>query len=438
MPSAFIRQFKSSFSMRQRGDAVYVSGDDLIEPLAEVVRTADGYVLFLALTCNPCYWMGTRVATVASAYQNFRPVMFTVHYVPQVSVTTPGTVICGTLWNTPASVTSFQQSMVTSNGGAMSQCYVPFSSRVRLGSALPQNLFTCAGNLDPDHNPFVFLALMRGADVVPGYFHVSYTYELRNPLGYSVEYAMFRADANAWDDSYENISGVTLSPLPGFAGPGLVFDVETETGPMYNGSPITLPNTLKCLMFANTANVRSERAKHIHASLQSVLITGERLAPGTYLETIGGYFAWNWATGDAYGIGWWDDGHYEYSFDADFDSNTFLFWYTTNDHYPVMTYVYSYSPESQRITDWVLVTKSTLGSLVQPNLIMHIDPLPSADITAKRCSAPPLLKAAPSSDSDTDSESPACSTTKPNRPVPMRPRPRKLPGRPRPTPGGFD
>lgn len=97
----------------------------------------DGTTLFAVIPSNPAYWTGTRVAVLASAYFNYRPLRMSFHYVPQVPVTYAGTVVSGTLWNGQAVESDVQQTLVTSNGGMMNQCYVPADSRVILGRNLP-------------------------------------------------------------------------------------------------------------------------------------------------------------------------------------------------------------------------------------------------------------------------------------------------------------
>lgn len=40
-----------------------------------------------------------------------------------------------------------------------------------------------SGQFNRDTNPFAFLAIMQGASVIPGYFFVSYVYDMWNPVG---------------------------------------------------------------------------------------------------------------------------------------------------------------------------------------------------------------------------------------------------------------
>lgn len=164
-----------------------VSGCDLVYQVPrDLVPNQDS--LFAVIPCNPAYWLGTRVASLASTYSNYRPVRMTFHYVPQVPVTEKGTVVMGTLWNAGARDEALQQTLLTSNGGLMCQCYIPADTNVALSTALPQNSFYMAGPFNRDTNPFVFVALVRGSQVVPGYFYVSYSFDFWNPVGESWTY----------------------------------------------------------------------------------------------------------------------------------------------------------------------------------------------------------------------------------------------------------
>lgn len=52
-------------------------------------------------------------------------------------MTVAGTVVAGTLWCGQSPSDDLQQTLVTSNGGIMNQCYVPADSRLALGQNLP-------------------------------------------------------------------------------------------------------------------------------------------------------------------------------------------------------------------------------------------------------------------------------------------------------------
>lgn len=241
LPAAYISHVRSRFTYNYRGkSSCVVSGCDLIYSIpTDLAASTD--TLFTIIPANPAYWKGTRIAMIAPAYQNYRPLNFKVSYIPQVSVTQPGTVFMGTLWNAAAPTQNIQQSLITSNGGLLTQCYVPADTSVKLGSNLQQRLFQLSGSLNLDTNPFTFLAGVRGSTVVPGYFYVTYRYEFRNPLGES------------W--TYNNTGLTTLAQLPiqtaesngtlillsqnGSLGPGTQLDRESD-GIKYHGSPVNL------------------------------------------------------------------------------------------------------------------------------------------------------------------------------------------------------
>lgn len=164
---------------------------------------------------------------MAAMYLNWRPLKMYFCYVPQVSVNQEGTVVMGTLWNGSAPSNNLQQTLFTSNGGLMTQCYVPAVSEVKLGSNLPQNMFNMNGPLEQGTNPFMFMAALRGANVVPGYFYVMYQFEFKNPVGeawdYGVRYKTPLSNVEAFD--VDNISVVPLSQY-GSYGPGTVFGYD--------------------------------------------------------------------------------------------------------------------------------------------------------------------------------------------------------------------
>lgn len=164
---------------------------------------------------------------MAAMYLNWRPIKMYFCYIPQVSVNQEGTVVMGTLWNGSAPSSNLQQTLFTSNGGLMTQCYVPAVSEIKLGNNLPQNVFNTNGPLEQGTNPFMFLAALRGAAVVPGYFYVMYQFEFKNPVGeawdYGVRYKTALSNVEAFD--VDNISVVPLSQY-GSYGPGTVFGYD--------------------------------------------------------------------------------------------------------------------------------------------------------------------------------------------------------------------
>lgn len=197
--------------------------------------------------------MGTRISQFAPAYQNYRPLAFRVSYIPQVAVTQQGTVFMGTLWNQASPVSNIQQSLFTSNGGCLTQCYVPADTTVTLGRNLQQNLFTMNDALNPDTCPFMFLAGVRGATVVPGYFYVTYTYEFRNPIGsawsFNTSSLVTVADLSSMP-TYANMTFV-LAEQANELGPGTQLDLEADGMLYYHHTLVTLPSTTAGVLFSN-------------------------------------------------------------------------------------------------------------------------------------------------------------------------------------------
>lgn len=256
LPAAYASHVRARFNMLSKSSSgCRCSGTDLIYPIPATVSNSTD-TLFAIFPCNPAYWSGTRIAQIAPAYQNYRPIRFRVSYIPQVAVTQPGTVFMGTLWNEGAPVNDIQQSLFTSNGGCLTQCYIPCDTNVALGSNLQQNLFQMTDSLNPDTCPFLFLAGVRGGEVVPGYFYVSYEYEFKNPIGRAwTFYNSGLTTYGALPDvaQYNNQTIVLTSQLGNF-GPGTQLDRESD-GVYYHGSPVTtLTSTTPCILYANTQN----------------------------------------------------------------------------------------------------------------------------------------------------------------------------------------
>lgn len=257
LPAAYAAHVRPRFNVISRTPtSATISGCDLIYPIpAELEPGQD--TIFSIFPANPAYWAGTRVAQFAIAYQNYRPLKFNVSYIPQVAVTQSGTVFMGTLWNEAAPTNNIQQSLFTSNGGCLTQCYVPCDSLVHCGRNLQQNLFTMAGELNPNSCPFLFLAGVRGSEMVPGYFYVTYTYEFKNPIGSAWKFAVnanttvaaLRSLARA-----DNTTAVLLNQAGGY-GPGTELDVEVVSGQpkiFYHGSPVDLPDTTAIQVYTNS------------------------------------------------------------------------------------------------------------------------------------------------------------------------------------------
>lgn len=251
MPAAYASHVRPRMSIRRRGDGVVVSGCDLVYPIPLTIKEA-GLQVFSVIPCNPAYWTGTRIGRFAPAYMNYRPLSMTFSYIPQVAVTQQGTVYMGTLWNGAPSSEDLQQTLFTSNGGCLTQCYVPADTRIKLGANLQQNLFTMAGPINPNTSPFVFIAGVAGASVVPGYFYVTYSYELKNPIGSTWTYGRttFTTITDIAGHNEMNRSLILLQTAAGY-GPGTVMDIENEQDVYYNGTQVQLPQETQFILLWN-------------------------------------------------------------------------------------------------------------------------------------------------------------------------------------------
>lgn len=195
MPAAVITTFRKQFSiLQQSGTSMRVHGRDLIYKIPELLSSNSADVMTV-IPCNPAYWTGTRISAIASGYQNYRPIMFKVTYVPQCAVTQQGNVLAGTLWAMSPNPNDLQQTLRTSNGGMLVQCYKAHTTKIKLGNNLQFNLFRMGGKFDQESNPFIFMAIAIGTysngledKINPGYFYVEYEYELKNPIGNTIKY----------------------------------------------------------------------------------------------------------------------------------------------------------------------------------------------------------------------------------------------------------
>lgn len=300
LPSAYATHVRPRFNVLSRsGDSVRVSGCDLVYQLPTGITT-NSESIFSVIPANPNYWVGTRIAQFAAAYQNFRPVAITFSYIPQVAVTQQGTVVMGTLWNDSPPTQNLQQSLFTSNGGTMTQCYVPCDTSIALGSNLQQNLFTGSGDLNYDTNPFTFIALLRGGNVIPGYFYVSYVFDFKNAIGLSREFNNYSTTAASVNYA-QNVSILLKDPITGY-GAGTILDVEfsnTSTFSFnYHGTPVTVPETTNIQVFSNSqlggpAQLLDERIRLLEAQatpeLMSVRVSSVNYDIKDFTSFIGNY-----------------------------------------------------------------------------------------------------------------------------------------------------
>lgn len=165
---------------------IIVSGRDLVIPTPQSLPVGPSQTaIFQCIPANPVYWTGTRISKQAEMYQVFRPRRFHVHYKPQVAVTNPGLVVYGTLFqDATVDVPELQQVLNTSNGGGISQCYMPFTSRVDL-RALQLKQFNVIGSpSSTDNVPFSWVAAYTGyaesaitTSSAPGWVEVDWEFE---------------------------------------------------------------------------------------------------------------------------------------------------------------------------------------------------------------------------------------------------------------------
>lgn len=256
IPMAVPAAYKKFFRLRNLGQtAVQVSGCDLIYKIPNSLETLNNTQVITIIPANPAYWTGTRIAAIAQGYQNYRPVSLRVHYCPQCPVTQQGNVIGGTLWDDVPSAESMQQSLKTSNGGFLTQCYQPISTTIRLKTNLQMNLYRMAGKIDQQSNPFYFIALTiatlnsQNQLINPGIFYVEYSYILKNPIGVSTQYSNSGiTSASQVNTYYSNAIAITCADIvinTATFPPGTRLDVEyVESTPTYyyNNTPIDPPS----------------------------------------------------------------------------------------------------------------------------------------------------------------------------------------------------
>lgn len=207
VPMASISRVPKYWRIRSvTNTSMTVDGSDLLTAVPDNQLGNNNTNVMAIIPANPAYWKGTRMALLAATFQNYRPLKFVVHYVPHTASTQPGSIIGGTLWNQAPATTALQSTLKTSNGGFITQCFAKASKNVKLAGNLPKNLYDMAGDLNSNTNPFYFIAITQGCydnqgnRVIPGYFYVTYSYVLKNPVGSAY--------------SYESYSSVALGTVP--------------------------------------------------------------------------------------------------------------------------------------------------------------------------------------------------------------------------------
>lgn len=257
IPMAKTNNFTKKFYVdKLTATTARVSGSDLVYAIPNSL-TSNGTTVITIIPCNPAYWLGTRVSAIAAGYQNYRPVSFNVHYVPQVAVTQQGNVIGGTLWYDAPPVANLQQTLRTSNGGMMTQCYKPSLSHVRLASNLQYNLYRMGGDIDQQSMPFFYIAITvactnaSNQQIVPGYFYVDYCFIFKNPTGPSTVY--YNSGLTQYSSSTSTLKANSVAILcseliaeNATYNIGTILNVEYNMNDDtydfdYNGSPVDTP-----------------------------------------------------------------------------------------------------------------------------------------------------------------------------------------------------
>lgn len=279
MPAANVKTMNRDFRiLYQDGNSVRVTGRDLVYQIPSDITSQYNSDIITVIPANPCYWLGTRIAALAQGYQNYRPLNMKFSYIPQCAVTQQGNVIAGTLWNQAPSNVNLQQSLRTSNGGQLSQCYKPFTSVVRMKTNLQYNLYKTAGQFDQESNPFIYIAMSVGClnenkqNIVPGYFYVTWSFVLKNPIGnsnifYNSGLSLYQSTAS----DYENSTNIFLNPneteLPRGAILQMEKDENGEVVATYNGSYYDLNGDDLVWQFSNSTIQQAtnpQLEKHIY------------------------------------------------------------------------------------------------------------------------------------------------------------------------------
>jgi hypothetical protein len=264
MPAANIKNLNRDFRiLYQDGNTVRVTGRDLVYKIPSDVTSQYNSDIITVIPANPCYWIGTRIAALAQGYQNYRPLNIKFNYIPQCAVTQQGNVIAGTLWNQAPSNVNLQQSLRTSNGGQLSQCYKPFTSVVRMKTNLQYNLYKTAGQFDQESNPFIYIAMAVGClneqkqNIIPGYFYVTWSFVLKNPIGntnifYNSGLTLYQDTGFDYDNSTAVFLNANENELPRGAILQLEKDEQGEQVATYNGSYYDLNGDDLIWQFSNS------------------------------------------------------------------------------------------------------------------------------------------------------------------------------------------
>lgn len=281
-PLASSRTNKTWFSVRSASDptSLLVSGRDLVTSIPITLADQENRI-FSVFSINPISWSGTRLSAIALAYQNYRPTKLKIHYTPQVSASTDGTVIVGTVWSDEGlPYATMDKMLATSNGGMMSPVYHPFTTEVRLATNLQYNLYKTFGPSSELTQPFYVMAICPGCDKVPGYFSVEYEYLLKNPLGKGGD--SFTSEPMPFSQfsdftQTENISAQFITPAvtdEQTFNPGTKVNLDNSGSIIYEGSLLKVENDPVTIFSGNSSS-------DTEVSQLSLLFKGYSLSPIT-------------------------------------------------------------------------------------------------------------------------------------------------------------
>lgn len=177
------------FSQKRTNDGLIVRGFDLVTAFA-----GDTNISYF-MPANPVLWPGTRIAAIASGFQNYRPLKFVIHYRPQVGSDSTLSMFIGTIWqnNYITARDQIEPSLLTSPGGVYEPAWQSSMTEVKCGNNLPQRMYPIR---DPSYTTIPFSVVARAAEGdstspavhMPGRIFMEYTYEFRNAIGLGTGY----------------------------------------------------------------------------------------------------------------------------------------------------------------------------------------------------------------------------------------------------------
>lgn len=211
-------RISSRYSTMSFGDSTRVSGFDLVSSTLENYHNISYFA-----SANPLTWIGTKIATIAKGYQNYRPLKFKIHYRPQIGSTVSYSMFIGTVWqgNVITSREAIEATLVTSPGGMYIPAWQISSTTVPLGSRLPMRMFPVR-DASLTFTPFCVVCRAAEGDssseavAMPGRIFIEYEYEFSNPIGSGYSSDMM-VDSVIPVTLYDNIiySGSNRSLQPG-------------------------------------------------------------------------------------------------------------------------------------------------------------------------------------------------------------------------------